>query len=604
MSARSRVASPFFILLRGLLSWLALLEGVDAQQLQDVPSPQRYMRKAHVRGTVIGNYLYMFGGEVSQLGQDRDQNDERLAPGWAQNVINSTVSIDMSKSWSAASVSMRAIPKPSGIPSKSRVSIWTDVTAQEVYMWGGVYPFGSGTLDPAVYKFSVGDDTTGGGTWTEEKPQAGGGLLAKDLLSPDQGAFANTADTGFVIGGESHGWTMRRAQNQAISGMMTFNMKTKVYQNGTTDNFSPVGGKSLVGAMAHFVPNFGSNGVIFLFGGHFLLVDKEIKLKDGEPLDMRKLTFFDPVTKETFTQVTTGDIPETPRIASCVAGYATPDKKGYDIFIMGGANMRDGERVYQDAYILSLPGFVWTKLPIPHGGQRAWHHCVAVGKRQVLSIGGHSQPSGWRTQDPAPQGLLLFDMTTLTWKYDYEANDKEYESADSIKEWYKAGSMANVQWASPEVKKLFATTPASNDNSTTVDSDTDTTSPSKQTPPESKSAPVGAIVGGVVGGIAAIAIIGAAYWFLIRRWKQKREAVDPENTNNPHFSDYPGGRSGMVVNHSRSPSELPAKFKYVPSTAQEMYGSNEYSELPAYVRDGDGHGRPGAPAELDGGHRI
>lgn len=42
-----------------------------------------------------------------------------------------------------------------------------------------------------------------------------------------------------------------------------------------------------------------------------------------------------------------------------------------------------------------------------------------------------------------------------------------------------------------------------------------------------KSTPVGAIVGGVVGGVALIAILGLAFWFLRRKKQSKEVATTP-----------------------------------------------------------------------------
>ena len=47
-------------------------------------------------------------------------------------------------------------------------------------------------------------------------------------------------------------------------------------------------------------------------------------------------------------------------------------------FLSGGANGRDKYN-YQDAYILSLPGFVWTRAPDPPGGARYGAVCTAPG---------------------------------------------------------------------------------------------------------------------------------------------------------------------------------------------------------------------------------
>ena len=57
-----------------------------------------------------------------------------------------------------------------------------------------------------------------------------------------------------------------------------------------------------------------------------------------------------------------------------------------------------------------------------------------MGERQVLSIGGTDGSAS--EADPAPQGLLLFDMTSLEWKDSYDANAAAYERSETVKKWY------------------------------------------------------------------------------------------------------------------------------------------------------------------------
>jgi len=108
-------------------------------------------------------------------------------------------------------------------------------------------------------------------------------------------------------------------------------------------------------------------------------------------------------------------------------------------FIFGGINQR-AQITYRDAYVLSLPGFVWTKMPDSPAGNRAEHTCVAVGKRQVLSIGGTNvYTQQWTEPDPAPQGLHLFDVTAMKWSNSYSADAAAYESPEAVKNWYSSG---------------------------------------------------------------------------------------------------------------------------------------------------------------------
>ena len=76
-------------------------------------------------------------------------------------------------------------------------------------------------------------------------------------------------------------------------------------------------------------------------------------------------------------------------------------------------------------------------MPEPPAGRRLGAACVAVGRRQVLTIGGTD--SSWTKVDPAPNGLLVFDMTAMEWKDAYDAGAAEYERAEKIKGWYGSG---------------------------------------------------------------------------------------------------------------------------------------------------------------------
>lgn len=81
--------------------------------------------------------------------------------------------------------------------------------------------------------------------------------------------------------------------------------------------------------------------------------------------------------------------------------------------------------------------------------------CTAVGKRQVLTVGGleFKDPG----KDDAPMGLLMYDMTAMRWKDSYDATLSDYERPGVISAFYKNGSLVKVQWSSNEVQSLFVT---------------------------------------------------------------------------------------------------------------------------------------------------
>ncbi|KAK4183537.1 hypothetical protein QBC35DRAFT_365625, partial [Podospora australis] len=485
--------------------------------LEDVPQPGLFLRRSLARATVIDNYVYIEGGELSQ---DALTEPDLSITKWRKpHQVNSTISIDLSTSWTAASVSMKATKKPDDVPRKGRAQIWTDLSEKAFYLWGGAKPAGFIERDPkTVWKFTT--DGNGGGKWSKEV--ANNEIVFQSLRMGDRGAYANTNTTGFVLGGHVHRDTeVGQTGVTIIHGMAAFNMKTKTYEAIS----SPLGNDAFTAGIMQCVPQFGvdGKGLMVVLGG-MLSATGSNDVKEMTALGFDRVVMFDPETKKSWEQKATGEIPPTPRSYFCHAGFKNKDG-GFDIFISGGENVQRGQSRYSDAYILSLPGFFWKKVPDMPTGSRANAACVPVKNKQVLSIGGIGSGGDWDSKDANPQGLMLFDMTALKWKYEYDAlDDAPYESADSIKEWYKNGSLANVQWSSSEVQKMFAT---SSDSPTPSGDTTADISPSGSSTPGSgenggSSTPIGAIVGGVVGGIAVLALIVGMVWFLLRKKRQSQ----------------------------------------------------------------------------------
>lgn len=236
--------------------------------------------------------------------------------------MNSTLSIDMSRSWTASDVEIRTIPNPG--PKKVNVVLWTDSEAGVFYSWGGKWLFGSDMAETELWKFTA--DGGGGGTWSAQPPDNANRF---DGLHPTEfGAFASAHNMGFAIGGLATGWTeFRRASTQAIPGMLEFNMETKRWQNGTT-GFSPF--DTLVGASAQYIPAYGPNGLVMVMGGHVPSVVGSPHTASSPPISLENVTFFDPRTKRSHWQVTTGNVPPSPRTQFCTAGFQNSDG-GYDM---------------------------------------------------------------------------------------------------------------------------------------------------------------------------------------------------------------------------------------------------------------------------------
>ncbi|KAK4462312.1 hypothetical protein QBC42DRAFT_176379, partial [Cladorrhinum samala] len=390
--------------------------------LSDAPSAENFCRRSMAKATVLGNYVYIDGGLITQF-QDGVLKERK------QNQVNTTLSLDLSFSWTSKDAIFKSIPKTA--PIKANQILWTDVPGNAFYTFGGQSWNGINMTDTEVWKFQA--DGSGAGQWSIVT--ASNQEVFKGLRQSEHASVAFTNDTGFAIGGLATGWTEKdRSVTQALPGIVSLSFRNSAFKNETVPAGSPF--ETLVGGQARWIPGFGPNGLIVILGGVKPSVTKYESISKSDPVDFANLTFFDPVTKEVYAQTATGTIPPAPRVNFCNVAFRTPNG-GYDIFIFGGSNERD-KLNYDDAYILSLPGFVWTKVASSPAGKRYHHACVGVGNRQVLVIGGPADGIE-KTADPAPQGLHLFDMTALSWKYSYEANDSPYESAASIKAWYANG---------------------------------------------------------------------------------------------------------------------------------------------------------------------
>lgn len=588
---RLRTLPSFFVL-------TALSQLVEAG-LQDVPSVDNFIRFFSGTAIVIGDYVYVDGGELVQ----RDNVTGTIgAAGRTSNQVNSTLSIDLTKSWTTTDVQINTILKAPG-PVKGNTALWADRARNAFYSWGGKWMFGKNMDKTELWKFSA--NGNGGGKWSLEVPS--NPSVFNGLIPAEHFSFATVNNTGIVIGGVASGWTqLYRDRNQAIPGMLTYNFDTREWKNETdssADQFTPI--HSLTQARAEYVPTFGPGGLVFLMGGHRPDTDREPSTGNSPALDFHNITFFDPGARKTYYQQATGDIPPSPRSEFCSAGWQNTDG-GYEIFIFGGDNKAgQGDPKYRDAYILSLPGFVWFKVPEPPAGARAWHSCVAVGKRQILSIGGVG--SSMSEKDLAPHGLLLFDMTAMKWKDDYDANLGPYERSNLVKSFYKSGSLDKVAWSSDVVKSLFVKEASSGGGNGNMN-DSDTQESGKL------GISTGSIAGIAVGGVIALAAIAAVVWFFRRRKQQARSndisnqenfyqeqtppppnyPQDPvEVSSSPRYSELasPGGSYAVPEKHTRT-----AEYAELPPKA-------EYSELPprngglSVVKD---QPRQSYVAELDG----
>ncbi|KAK3389671.1 hypothetical protein B0H63DRAFT_556790 [Podospora didyma] len=497
----------------------------------DVPPAKIFNRRVKPRATVIGDYVYIDGGEIAHY--------VNATPFYYVNTNNSTLSIDISKSWYASTVDIKATPKPEDRPGTVPISlnaggIWNHPSGDGFYWWGGYVSARTrpdGISKEGIWRFTV--DGRGGGSWALEFPA--NPTYFKTLATTEDGAYAVSRNkTAFWLGGHgTHRTDPARvdAIGVAVTGLVTYDMETKTWQNESSLGLAPPYG-TIRGARMEYVPTFGPNGLMVVLGGFIWNLEPNSRTESAA--DFSNVTLFDPVTRKQYWQTTTGTAPPA-RYLHCSVGVASPGGT-YEIFVFGGITMQN--QALEDLYVLSLPGFVWSRAQATSpGGVRDGHTCVLAGKRQMLSIGGENDGLGtgprYVERDLFSQGLGIFDLTNLTWSTDghYDAEAEAYKSPKIVQEWYAKANLSKIAWTSDELKSLFITAngtsqPNQVNNDTTPPSDTTTKDTGSGGGESTGGLSSGAKIAiGVVAAMIGVALaIGATVYMTKRRYRKKLAA--------------------------------------------------------------------------------
>ncbi|OHW93407.1 kelch repeat protein [Colletotrichum incanum] len=542
MVSRSWLAAMFAV---GQLSPVC---GADDADALDVPSAGNYLRRVFARASVLGDWAYFDGGEVSQY-IDNGKNTSRPS-----SPLSSTLSIDLSKSWKPADVEIKQTQK--GAQNMMRQAIFADNSSNSFYIWGG---FASYTADPPaarLWKFVA--DGSGGGSWnTEFKP---GNDFFTQLTRSQGGAYVSTPDSGFYFGGYSDAKSDPNPEGP-VPGFLQFNYTAtdQAWTNHTEVPYSTYG--TLVGASAHYVPSYGPHGLVMIFGGRSHVIGSGQSNSNVGWLDFGKIHVMDPLTKKWYSQKTSGNAPGA-RMWHCTVG-ALSQNNTYEIFVFGGTNMANRE-TYDEVHVLSLPGFVWKKADYTPSSPRDSMSCIVAGQRQMVTFGGidrmkwnDNSTNFFRDPDTFPQGVGVFDLTDLSWKDEYSADASNYDSPEAIKTWYNEGNLASVEY-SEGVEGLMK----SGTSGSSFFSGSDSGSTSNDS--GSSSTNTGAIAGGVVGGVVGVALIGLAAFCLMRRRKHKQ--VPTEETAGAF--EAPAHPHDMEQSYSPNP---PPSTTVAPSELQGEY---------------------------------
>ncbi|KAF3811302.1 hypothetical protein GCG54_00001618 [Colletotrichum gloeosporioides] len=549
---------------------LSLFRGPGLIARQDTPSASNFLRRSFSSAAVLGDYVYIDGGRISQIPFTNASSDDL---GDIFREVNSTISISLKESWSTSKIDMRSITKNS--QKLDSQSIWLGPSGKEFYTWAGEKIYNRKLPDKDVWRFTA--DGSGGGKWERVTPS--NPITFQNLLRPTDGTYTQSKDTGYYFGG-----IVRRRSDYSISdwnvsiptpGLVSYNMTSGEIKN-TTSEFGQYG--TFKEGSSQFLP-FGDAGILLFLGG--LEAPRTSRGGDWKEVDFTRVTLFDIEGQRWYTQGTTGSIPATRR-RFCTTGISGPNNT-FEIFMYGGFG---SQGVLSDVYVLTVPGFNFFKAS-GYSTPRFDQACVAAGRGQVLSIGGLAKivpREGWTDPDPWPNGLGVFDMTEMRWKDGYEADDAAYEPSKIVKQWYNEGGRDNVSWRFySRTLQNISTSPGP----TSTPGGNDTASDGEEKHSSSPSA--GAIAGGVVGGVFGMALLTGLAFFLIKR-KKKYAATPQQPPHDPPNEDsvyqkYGSQSTAYGGQNTHEPHQLHGESSHLEmdgsSAPAEVHGCSGPVELPA-----------------------
>ncbi|KAI9845417.1 MAG: hypothetical protein M1837_004895 [Sclerophora amabilis] len=478
-------------------------------------TPEQFVRRGYHASAVLNGWLYIEGGDYTFW---EHENDLIHRPQL------STLALDLSFGWSSdnAPLNILEVQKPEKCHSLNIGSIWLNSIDGALYS-GFTGEMSSGSSDEDIQKFTLENylctftpDGRGNGVWSTTMDFVGTDF--RSLHRPSGGLTAFSNESAYYLGGISNRFTspelstLSASETRPLPGMLEFNFESGRWRNLSSAAYSAQG-LAAFGQMVH-VPGFGPKGIFVMLGGASEgLTEYDVNAK-FQPFD--GITIFEPSTQSWFRQEATGDVPE-PRIDFCATVTQAAGAATYEIYVYGGWNGTLGPKTvrFDEAFVLSLPAFHWTKINYPAQFPRYGHTCHTVGT-QMLVVGGldptqSNRAMVWKSKDNFGQGFGVLDLSTQAWTNAYNEKSGTYQIAETIQEYYRNNPRFPSTWAHPKLAELMG-------SSTPRPSVSPTPSPSSTSGPPNH-VDTALIVGGSIGGVAAIGLIVVTIWLLLKRAK-------------------------------------------------------------------------------------
>ncbi|OQV00019.1 hypothetical protein CLAIMM_05576 [Cladophialophora immunda] len=439
-------------MLSPLASLLLLGARIASSQLLTLMGPDWNATEwAWQSSVVVDNSLFVNGGEFfNQVSPPEPEVQPYEEYG--------TVWIDLSSSWTNASLSNYVWTVPPNLPQGWYTNFWHDPVDDQIYAWGG-WLVNSSHQSSLFSMTQFANDTV---SWTiAPSPDENG--LSINATAPFGCASASSNTTFYCLGGANVGnnavYPYTHPTFLPMQGLVQYDFRNQTWSNISTPGTASA--TYIIGARAAHASNFGDSGFLVFIGGSEPADQTFVYGGDVPLVSMAIITLFDIASSTWYTQEATGEIPPG-RIDFCSVA-AESQNHSFEIFVYGGATnttydlSHPGDEGFLNTYALSIPAFRWFKSNDSTPVRRAAHTCQRIGNRQMLSVGG-VQPSSkvqrGQALDPWTNSIGVFDMTAFKWSSFYDADASVYQQPDVVRQYYSS-SYQSPTWSDPALAQVF-----------------------------------------------------------------------------------------------------------------------------------------------------